>query len=83
MNYYYKHIDITAIEQSIKLQQAKLKLATIEKSDYQIDDCKKYIRRMRKELAVAKAKMEINKQLLLQDLMSGKDIKAEVPVKEG
>ena len=76
MNYYYKHINTTAIEQSIKLLQAKLKLATIEGSDFQIGDCKQLIKRKRKELAIAKAKMEINKQLLLQDLMNGKKIEA-------
>jgi len=77
MNYYYDYIDITSIEQSIKLQQAKLKLAKLEKTEYRIEDITKTIKSKRKQLLVAKAKMEINKQLLVQDLMNNKKISAE------
>tara|TARA_B100000902_G_scaffold372814_1_gene400164 strand:+ start:1070 stop:1318 length:249 start_codon:yes stop_codon:yes gene_type:complete len=77
MNYYYDYTDITSIEQSIKLQQAKLKLAQLEGTEYRIEDCKKAIKTKRKQLLVAKAKMEINKQLLVQDLMNNKKISAE------
>ncbi len=83
MNHYYNYININALEQDIKLQQAKLKLAQLEGTEYRIEDCKKLIKSRRQQLLIAKAKMEINKQLLVQDLMVGKEIKAKVPVKEG
>ena len=82
MSYYYDYTNISAIEHSIKLQQAKLKLAQLEGVEYRIEDCKKAIKNKRKQLLISKAKMEVNKQLLLQDLMNGKKITAEI-VKEG
>jgi len=83
MNYYYNYTDITTLEQDIKLQQAKLKLAKLQGREYEIEGCTKTIKSKRKELLIAKAKMEVNKQLLVKDLILGKNIKAEVPVKEG
>ena len=83
MNYYYDYININTLEQEIKLQQAKLKLAKLEKSEYRIEDCKKTIKQKRNQLLIAKAKMEVNKQLLVKDLMLGKDIKASHKIKEG
>tara|TARA_R100001129_G_C5202289_1_gene214162 strand:+ start:453 stop:704 length:252 start_codon:yes stop_codon:yes gene_type:complete len=83
MNHYYDYANITVLEQDIKLQQAKLKLAKLEKSEYRIEDCKKTIKQKRNQLLIAKAKMEVNKQLLVKDLMLGKDIKASHKIKEG
>ena len=83
MNYYYDYTNINAIEQNIKLLKAKLKLAKIEKAEWKIEELTKTIKSKRKMLLIAKAKMEINKQLLVRDLMEGKEIKAKVPVKEG
>ena len=83
MNYYYDYTNITAIEQNIKLLQAKLKLAKLEGAEYKIEDITKTRKSKRKQLLIAKAKMEVNKELLVKDLMLGKNIKAEVPVKEG
>ena len=83
MNYYYDYINITNLEQDIKLQQAKLKLAQLEGTEYRIEDCKKVIKSKRKQLLIATAKMEVNKQLLVKDLMNGKKISTEVSVKEG
>jgi len=83
MNYYYDYININTLEQDIKLQQAKLKLAKLQGREYEIEGCTKTIKSKRKELLIAKAKMEVNKQLLVKDLMLGKEIKAKVPVKEG
>ena len=45
MSYYYDYTNISAIEHSIKLQQAKLKLAQLEGVEYRIEDCKKAINR--------------------------------------
>ena len=83
MNYYHAYTNITAIEQDIKLSQAQLKIAQLEKTEYKIEDLKKSIKRCRQRLLIAKAKMEVNKQLLIRDLIQGKKISAEVPVKEG
>jgi hypothetical protein len=84
MNYYYDYTNITAIEQNIKLLQAKLKLAKIEKSEYRIEDITKTIKSKRQQLLIAKAKMEVNKELLVKDLMEGKEIKARfLPSKDG
>tara|TARA_B100000214_G_C23579716_1_gene451231 strand:+ start:299 stop:550 length:252 start_codon:yes stop_codon:yes gene_type:complete len=83
MNYYYDYTNITAIEQNIKLLQAKLKLAKLEKAEWKSEDITKSLKSKRKQLLIAKAKMEVNKELLVKDLMEGKNIKAEVPVKEG
>jgi hypothetical protein len=83
MNYYYDYININTLEQEIKLQQAKLKLAKLESTEYRIEEITKTIKSKRKQLLIAKAKMEVNKQLLVKDLMLGKEIKAKVPVKEG
>ena len=76
MNFYYDYTNINALEQDIKLQQAKLKLAKLEKTEYRIEDITKTIKSKRKQLLIAKAKMEVNKQLLVKDLMLGKEIKA-------
>ena len=81
--HYYDYINITVLEQDIKLLQAQLKLAKLEKSEWKADSLTKDIKSKRKDLLKAKAKMEINKQLLIKDLMRGKEIKAEIPVKEG
>ena len=83
MNYYYDYININTLEQEIKLQQAKLKLAKLQATEYRIEDITKTIKSKRKELLIAKAKMEVNKQLLVKDLMLGKDIKASHIIKEG
>jgi hypothetical protein len=83
MNYYYDYININTLEQEIKLQQAKLKLAKLDSTEYRIEEITKTIKSKRKQLLIAKAKMEVNKQLLVKDLMLGKEIKAKVPVKEG
>jgi len=83
MTYYYDYTNINTLEQDIKLQQAKLKLAILESSDYRIEDCKKILKQKKRHLLIAKAKMEVNKELLVKDLILGKNIKAEVPVKEG
>mgnify|MGYP003141687171 CR=1 FL=1 len=83
MNYYYDYTNITAIEQNIKLLQAKLKLAKLEKAEWKSEDITKSLKSKRKQLLIAKAKMEVNKELLVKDLMEGKEIKAKIPVKEG
>jgi|TARA_A100001518_G_C1220362_1_gene64388 hypothetical protein len=83
MNYYYDYTNITTIEQNIKLLQAKLKLAKIEKAEWKIEDITKSIKSKRQQLLIAKAKMEINKELLVKDLMLGKEIKAKVKDKDG
>ena len=83
MNHYYNYTDITAIEQDIKLHQAQLKLAKLEKSDWKIESLTKQIKSARQNLLIAKAKMEINKQLLVKDLMRGKEIKAKIKDKDG
>tara|TARA_R110002020_G_scaffold9967_2_gene38705 strand:- start:466 stop:711 length:246 start_codon:yes stop_codon:yes gene_type:complete len=81
MNHYYDYINITTLEQDIKLQQAKLKLAKLEGTEYRIEDCKKLIKSRRQQLLIAKAKMEINKELLVKDIILGKSITAKI--KEG
>ena len=83
MNHYYDYTNITVLEQDIKLLQAKLKLAKIEKSEWKAEDITKSLKSRRKDLLIAKAKMEVNKQLLVKDLMLGKDIKASHKIKEG
>tara|TARA_Y100001970_G_C14099909_1_gene784889 strand:- start:500 stop:757 length:258 start_codon:yes stop_codon:yes gene_type:complete len=83
MDYYYDYTNITAIEQNIKLLQAKLKLAKLEKAEWKIEDITKTIKSKRQQLLIAKAKMEINKELLVKDLMLGKEIKAKVKDKDG
>lgn len=83
MNYYYDIANITTIEQDIKLLQAKLKLAKLEKSEWKAEDLTKSLKSRRKDLLITKAKMEINKQILVKDLMLGKEIKAKVKDKDG